>query len=160
MTVEQKNEMLRTKFWRALYSTDLQNATRVYYHQIKEFELLRRKVRGEEYELYTHKKMTEKESITKNPEKTTEVKTSVQHQPLNLRDNSSDKAIKELSKRLESIEKILKYRNYSRFNQRPRSTQRNTNLKQEEQKQEDLKPTKAPEKSKNISPNVKPALNQ
>ena len=45
----QKDEMLRTKFWRALYSKELQNATRVYYHQIQDFDKLRTKVRSEEY---------------------------------------------------------------------------------------------------------------
>ena len=44
VTQEQRKKMLRTKFWRVLYSTDLQNATRVYYHEIKEFELLREKL--------------------------------------------------------------------------------------------------------------------
>ena len=35
VTKEQRNDMLRTKFWRSLYSTDLKNATRVYFEQIK-----------------------------------------------------------------------------------------------------------------------------
>ena len=46
---EQKDEMLRTRFWRNLYDKELQNATRVYYDQIKEFDNLRTKARSEEY---------------------------------------------------------------------------------------------------------------
>ena len=53
---EQKNEMLRERFWRSLYNTDLQNATQVHYHQTKDFEELRKKVRAEEYQRFTHKK--------------------------------------------------------------------------------------------------------
>ena len=53
---EQKNEMLRERFWRSLYNTDLQNATQVHYHQTKDFEELRKKVKAEEYQRFTHKK--------------------------------------------------------------------------------------------------------
>ena len=56
---EQKNEMLRERFWSSLYNPELQNATQVYYHQTKDFEELRRKVRAEEYERFTHKKALE-----------------------------------------------------------------------------------------------------
>ena len=59
---EQKNTMLKTKFWRALYSTELKNATRVHFESIESFELLRRKVRAEEYEMATNKSATNKDS--------------------------------------------------------------------------------------------------
>ena len=59
MTTEQKNEMLRERFWRSLYDTDLQNATQVYYHQITSFEELRSKVRTEELQRFTNKKAVE-----------------------------------------------------------------------------------------------------
>ena len=38
ISAEQKNVMLRERFWRSLHSTELQNATQVYYHQTKDFE--------------------------------------------------------------------------------------------------------------------------
>lgn len=48
-----KNEMLRSKFWRSLYSQDLKNATKIYHETIEEFQELRKKVRAEEYEIKT-----------------------------------------------------------------------------------------------------------
>ncbi len=42
----QRNEMLRIKFWRGLDSTELKNATRVYFETELNFEDLRRKVRS------------------------------------------------------------------------------------------------------------------
>lgn len=41
----QKDEMLRSRFWRFLYSDDLRNATRLSYETAKDFEDLQRKVR-------------------------------------------------------------------------------------------------------------------
>lgn len=48
---EQRNNMLRTKFWRGLRSTDLKNATRMYFESESNFEALRKKVRSEECEI-------------------------------------------------------------------------------------------------------------
>ena len=105
--------------------------------------------------------MIEKDKTTKTPEKTSEVKPSVQHQLLNLSDNSNEKAIKELTKRLEAIERTLKYRNYNRYNQRQTFTQKNTNQKQEASKQEEPKSAKAPQKNTTTAnSNYKPPLNQ
>ncbi|MEW8088043.1 MAG: hypothetical protein AB2784_00295 [Candidatus Thiodiazotropha endolucinida] len=60
VTPLQKNSMLKTKFWRSLYNTELKNATRVHFESIDSFELLRRKVRAEEYEMAINKTATEK----------------------------------------------------------------------------------------------------
>lgn len=49
--VEDKNDMLRTKFWRSLRSDRLKNATRVHFESITNFEMLRRAVREEEHEI-------------------------------------------------------------------------------------------------------------
>ena len=106
--------MLRTKFWRSLYSTELRNATRVYFEQIKEFELLRRKVRGEEYEILTHKTTAQKQMVPERIKKQVECSADldrlkeIQHQPIQLDD--STKMIKELTRRLENVEKKLAYR--------------------------------------------------
>ena len=125
----QKDEMLRTRFWRNLYDKELQNATRVYYDQIKEFDKLRTKVRSEEY--WSLKPSTEKNTKSKvvintpAPEKKEEVKSEpqAQHQPLQLDPNTS--ALKDVVRRLEKIEKQLnskRYRwrrpNYNNNNQR------------------------------------------
>ena len=45
----QKDEILRTRFWWNLYNKELQDATIVYYDQLKDFDKLRTKVRSEEY---------------------------------------------------------------------------------------------------------------
>lgn len=60
VTPLQKNNMLKTKFWRSLYNTELKNATRVHFESIDSFEMLRRKVRAEEYEMAINKTATEK----------------------------------------------------------------------------------------------------
>ena len=48
---DSRDEILRSKFWRGLYSQDLKNATNIYYESEKNFEKLLYKVRSEEYEL-------------------------------------------------------------------------------------------------------------
>lgn len=47
--------MLKIKFWQSLYRTELKNATRVHFESADSFELLRKKVRAEEYEMSLHK---------------------------------------------------------------------------------------------------------
>ncbi|XP_053376603.1 trichohyalin-like [Mercenaria mercenaria] len=47
----QKDEMLKTRFWRQLYNEDLKNATRMYFETARTFEELRRKFRIEENEM-------------------------------------------------------------------------------------------------------------
>ena len=80
ISAEQKNVMLRERFWRSLHSTELQNATQVYYHQTKDFEELRRKVRAEEYERFTHKKALKDVNTVQG--KTAQDRKETQHQPL------------------------------------------------------------------------------
>ncbi|XP_053387277.1 trichohyalin-like [Mercenaria mercenaria] len=47
----QKEEMLKTRFWRQLYSEEIKNATRMYFETAQTFEELRKKVRVEENEM-------------------------------------------------------------------------------------------------------------
>ena len=51
LRIEEKDELLRNKFWRSLKSERLKSATRLHFHTIKSFDLLRQKVRAEEYEM-------------------------------------------------------------------------------------------------------------
>ena len=95
----QKNDMLRTRFWRALFSTELKNATRLHYVQCQDFETLRKKVSEEEYEMFKVKTMKVSESTGR-----TNVKQDIQHQPLNLA-GTRDKDVKDISRRLDAIEK-------------------------------------------------------
>ncbi len=50
---ENRNEMLRTKFWKSLRSEKLKLSTRIYYETIPQFEELRKKIRAEGYEMQT-----------------------------------------------------------------------------------------------------------
>ena len=59
-TYEQRDKMLIERFWRSLRSIELQNATSVYYHSAKSFEVLRQKVRTEEYAMAAHNSAIEK----------------------------------------------------------------------------------------------------
>ena len=62
MVNEQKEKMLKNKFWCGLYKTDLINATRVYFASEKiDFETLRKKVRAEEYEISQERKVVQKD---------------------------------------------------------------------------------------------------
>ena len=49
------NEMLRNIFWKNLRNDRLKNATRAKFENIHSFELLRRAVRAEEYDMKTNK---------------------------------------------------------------------------------------------------------
>ena len=106
----QKNDMLRTRFWRALFSTELKNATRLHYVQCQDFETLRKKVREEEYEMFKVKTVKVSDSTGR-----TNVKQDIQHQPLNLA-GTRDKDVKDISRRLDVIEKMLRYNRWNRAN--------------------------------------------
>ena len=92
----------------------MQNATRVYYDQIKEFDKLRTKVRSEEY--WCLKPSAEKNNTSKvvintpAPEKKEDVKPEPQahYQPLQLDPNTS--ALKDVVRRLEKIQRTLNSR--------------------------------------------------
>ena len=104
--VEQKNEMLRERFWRSLYNTELQNATQVHYHQTKDFEELRKKVRAEEFQRFTHKKaLGEVNSLQQG--KQSQVKKETQHQLLTF-NTEREKREQDLLKRLENLENDMK----------------------------------------------------
>lgn len=115
---EDKNDMLREKFWRALRSDRLKNATRVHYESITNFELLRRAVRAEEHEMKIStgiKQQQMKVDTTKENEK--------------VEDTKSDQILA----RLESLEKQMKYANKGR--NRYQFKPRRSNYKTEETKQ-------------------------
>ena len=103
---EQKNEMVSERFWRSLYKTEFQNATQVHYHQTKDFEELRKKVRAEEYQRFTHKKALG-EVNTLQQGKPSQVKKETQHQPLTF-NTEREKREQDLLKRLENLENDMK----------------------------------------------------
>ena len=157
---EQKNTMLKTKFWRALYSTELKNATRVHFESIESFELLRRKVRAEENKMATNKSATNKDSppianpikreSTKDKNATTSTSTA-QHQPV-LQDPNT-KLLRDLAKRMEAMEKTLesfsKSRTYyRRWQDRKPTTNQNQNKPQDPKVPSQNVPSKKDENTK------------
>ena len=135
ISAEQKNVMLRERFWRSLHSTELQNATQVYYHQTKDFEELRRKVRAEEYERFTHKKALKDVNTVQG--KTAQDKKETQHQPLTF-NTDAQKREQELMKKLDILEKQIKAnRNWqNRQRQRERRNQNRNQTPQENHQQQ------------------------
>ena len=122
-TETQRDKMLIERFWRSLQSIDLQNATSVYYHSIQSFEVLRQKIRAEEYAMASNKKaidkslarVREKESSVQNPDTKSVSKASfecvsdlipnAQHSVVTQDQNA--KLLKELMERMSSLEKSI-----------------------------------------------------
>ena len=71
-----KNDTLRRKFWRSLYSQELKNATKIHFETIKDFDELQIKVRIEEHEINARETKRSLETKKKTG------KTAVQHQPV------------------------------------------------------------------------------
>lgn len=120
IAADQKDKMLKERFWRGLSSIELQNSTSVHYHTSISFEMLRRKVRAEEYQLANRKtiKNISKESDRKVPQINTVIPESgqAQHQPIQVDPNIS-KEIKDLAKKLEALDRKVNYRTV--WNPRP-----------------------------------------
>ena len=120
LSKEQKNDMLKERFWRSLYSTELQNATQVFFHQTTDFEELRGQVRTEELARFTHKKAVQEVSTVqpKAPEKP-----NVQHQPLTF-SSDKQKKVQDLENKLDRVDKQLRAnRNWWNRQQRLRKKQ-------------------------------------
>ena len=112
--------MLKERFWRELNSIELQNSTSVHYHASISFEMLRRKVRAEEYQVANRNtiKIIDKEPDRKVPQIITVLPESAQaqHQPIQVDPNIA-KELKDLSKRMEALDRKINYR--TSFNPRP-----------------------------------------
>ena len=122
-TENQRDKMLIERFWRSLRSIDLQNATSVYYHSVQSFEVLRQKIRAEEYAMASNKKaidksltrIREKENNVQSPDTKSASKASfecvsdfipnAQHSVVTQDQNA--KLLKELMERMTSLEKSI-----------------------------------------------------
>ena len=100
-----KNEMLKSKFWRSLYNQDLKNATKMYRESIKDFEQFRKKVREEEYEM-------KKVVIRQSDQRQKQGRQTAQHQPVVEMSEDHLAVLKSLVERMETME-----RNYQQTNQ-------------------------------------------
>ena len=65
------NEMLRNIFWKNLRNDRLKNATRAKFENIHSFELLRRAVRAEEYDMKTNKICAQQPQMHENKQQDT-----------------------------------------------------------------------------------------
>ena len=108
---DQKNTMLKDRFWWYLHNDDLRNATKIHYVQIDNFDMLRRKVKAEEYAMTVHDrskilptvKTNDKSKPSVTPERrSSDSSVAAQHQPM-LRD-SSNKLLKDLMEKLEKLD--------------------------------------------------------
>lgn len=108
----------------------------MYYHQTKDFEELRRKVRAEEYERFTHKKALEDVNIVQG--KTAHDKKEAQHQQLTF-NTDRQKREQELIRKIDNLEKQMRAnRNWqNRQRQRDRRNQlQNQNQTPQQQNQQ------------------------
>ena len=127
---DQRDKQLIERFWRSLRSIDLQNATSVYYHAATSFEMLKQKVRSEEYAMAAHKsalaKGTKKETdrssnvrqfekiekptlLHSSPSLEKSDKVDIQHQPV-LQDPVTFKMVKDLTKEVGAMKELLQQR--------------------------------------------------
>ena len=103
-----RDEILRSKFWRGLFSQDLKNATKIYYESERNFEKLLYKVRSEEYELRKPEADSKKKSTGAR----------AQHNPIQGMPENQIEILTKLCDRIDSIEKKLQTPNYNRDNYR------------------------------------------
>ena len=96
---DEKNDMLRTKFWKSLRSERLKNATRVHFETISSFELLRRAVRAEEHEMMLNSGIRQQQMKVDN---------------LPVDRSTEESKLDQLIARMSSLEKQIKYGNYPR----------------------------------------------
>lgn len=114
---EQKENMLKNKFWRGLYKTDLKNATHVYFVSDKiNFETLRKKVRAEEYEMSQEKRFgakCKKAEVSIKAEATEElgdpIKVELQQQQVP--QDSNTQLLIDLAKDVKGMKKTMQYTN-------------------------------------------------
>ncbi len=105
---EDRNEMLRSKFWRSLRNEKLKMATRIHYENVKPFEELQRAVRAEECDM----KLT----------------AGVQHQPMRTNQQEESKLDRMMAK-ITALEKQMEEMNRRQKKRTPGETDRNRDKK-------------------------------
>ena len=165
VTADQKDKMLKERFWRGLSSIELQNSTSVHYHASISFEMLRRKVRAEEYQVANRKtiKVINNESDRKVPQINTVLPESAQaqHQPIQVDPNIA-KELKDLSKRMEALDRKINYR--TSFNPRPyypkgKGKEKGQGQSSDQNKKEESENKSKTDKAKEEKIEKKPPLN-
>lgn len=101
--IEQRNEMLRIKFWRGLFSDALKNATRVFFETEHNFEQLRKKIRTEVCEMDTERVDSAQQPRT---EVTIQKERSIQQKQIQQIDKDQN-MLKDLLARMERMEKKI-----------------------------------------------------
>ena len=129
---DSRDEILRSKFWRRLYSQDLKNATKIYYESEKCFEKLLFKVRSEEYELNKPKADDKKKNTG----------AKAQHHPMQGLPEKQMEILKKLCDRMDAMEKSEQYNGYRGRGRRGRGRGRGRGnwFNKDNQTSEDQKP--------------------
>ena len=133
VTNEQRENMLRNKFWHGLYRTDLKNATHVYFVSDKiNFEMLRKKVKAEEYEMCQERAFRQKDrkSEVRTPQKFNkeqleeqiEIGSKVEVHQQKAQQDSSTQILIDLAKDVKGMKSKIDYSNRNQrrpYNNRP-----------------------------------------
>jgi tetratricopeptide (TPR) repeat protein len=106
---EDRNEILRDKFWRGLYSSELKNATMVSYQRGDSFEVLWKRARAEEFELKVAQR--QKEELKGGKEEFITCQTNAveneNQSDTNIDKDDNDKLIRILYEKLDNLQKQL-----------------------------------------------------
>lgn len=128
---EDRDELLRNKFWRSLKNEKLKSATRLDFKTATSFDVLRKKVRAEEYDMKINTGVQQQAVITERKEATADMPESKMDMLLE-RLASLEKQMKEMNKRRQG-----RFRNRGQYqNQHPNQNQRsnqNTQVKSVEE---------------------------
>ena len=133
VTLEQRENMLRNKFWRGLYRTDLKNATHVYFVSDKiDFEMLRKKIKAEEYEMSQERafRQKDKKSEARTPrnfnkeqlEEQIEIGSKVEVHQQKAQQDSNTQILIDLAKDVKGMKSEMDYSNRNQrrpYNNRP-----------------------------------------
>ncbi|MCG8048842.1 MAG: hypothetical protein N0E48_25100, partial [Candidatus Thiodiazotropha endolucinida] len=157
-----KETMLKNKFWRGLYRTDLKNATHVYFVSDKmDFETLRKKVRAEEYEMSQERRFQTKDkkidirSITVEGTEQREDRNKVGIQQQHSQQDSNTQILIDLAKDVKGMKQSVEYSNRNsngnrRFSYRGRSGRgRRGAFRNAQSDQDQNTKAKAPENNEN-----------
>ena len=110
---EEKNDMLKEKFWRSLYNREIKNATRNSFESTDSFEIIRRKARAEEQEIKHIRKETPDNEIFKTllDKMETLEKRMIPKDDTNRKyDKGGENTLTEILKRIEQLEqKVDRY---------------------------------------------------
>ena len=117
VTEDRMDKMLRDKFWRSLYDSNLRNATKLYHKSASSFDQLQGEVRAEEYD------MKEYSARQQQPQQRKDRKNPVQHQPHLTEADDQISLLKSIAENMSRMDRDIQQlkRGQSRGGWRPRN---------------------------------------